>query len=142
MRELNGQQRRFCDEYIVDLNAYQAAIRAGYSKTTAKAKAYKWLEKVGFRDYIDGRLSEKDADLIATQDEVLKALTRVLRREEMETKVVGSESGPVLVKIPTRISDMNKAAELLAKGMGLLLERVELTEGVPVIELNFAPKES
>ena len=41
MDKLNDRQRRFADEYLIDLNAERAAIRAGYSKRYARGNAYK-----------------------------------------------------------------------------------------------------
>lgn len=72
---LTEKQKRFCDEYLIDLNATQAAIRAGYSEKTARQTATENLSKPYIREYIDKRLAEKDAELIADQDEVLKYLT-------------------------------------------------------------------
>lgn len=50
--ELSPKQQRFCEEYVIDHNAVQAAIRAGYAKTTALAKSAQWLEKVGIKTEI------------------------------------------------------------------------------------------
>ena len=85
---LTEKQKRFCDEYLVDLNATQAAIRAGYSKKTAKQIAQQNLTKLDIQEYIKKRMAEKEDALIAKQDEVLQTLTRVLRRQEMDTVVV------------------------------------------------------
>lgn len=152
MAELTRQQKQFCDEYVVCQNAYQAALKAGYAQTTAKAKSSEWLEKVGHREYIAKKMAEKDAKLIARQDEVLETLTRILRRSEAETvvvmqkttrsyydgngkKVIETEETPLLVSVPTKISDVNKAAELLGKTYGLYTDRLDLTAD---IVLDFA----
>ena len=86
--KLTAKQQRFCDEYLIDLNATQAAIRAGYSKKTAKQIATENLSKPYLREYIDKRMAEKEAALIADQDEVMKYLTAVMRREKAEHVVV------------------------------------------------------
>jgi phage terminase small subunit len=52
MDELTPKIKRFCEEYIKDLNGTQAAIRAGYSKKTAKEKASQLLTKVNVQDYL------------------------------------------------------------------------------------------
>lgn len=52
MMKLTSKQQRFCDEYLVDLNATQAAIRAGYSKKTAKQIAQQNLTKLDIQEYI------------------------------------------------------------------------------------------
>ena len=142
MMKLTSKQQRFCDEYLVDLNATQAAIRAGYSKKTAKQIAQQNLTKLDIQEYIKKRMAEKEDALIAKQDEVLQTLTRVLRRQEMDTvvvtckerssgydengkKVIVEKEIPRVVQIPTRVNDLNKAAELLGKRYGLYTEKIE-----------------
>lgn len=139
---LTEKQKRFCDEYLVDLNATQAAIRAGYSEKTAKQIAQQNLTKLDIQEYIKKRMAEKEDALIAKQDEVLQTLTRVLRRQEMDTvvvtckerssrydengkKVIVEKEVPRVVQIPTRVNDLNKAAELLGKRYGLYTEKIE-----------------
>lgn len=139
---LTEKQKRFCDEYLVDLNGTQAAIRAGYSEKTAKQIAQQNLTKLDIQEYIKKRMAEKEDALIAKQDEVLQTLTRVLRRQEMDTVVVAckerssgyDENGkkvivekevPRVVQIPTRVNDLNKAAELLGRRYGLYTEKIE-----------------
>lgn len=139
---LTEKQKRFCDEYLVDLNGTQAAIRAGYSEKTAKQIARQNLTKLDIQEYIKKRMAEKEDALIAKQDEVLQTLTRVLRRQEMDTvvvtckerssrydengkKVIVEKEVPRVVQIPTRVNDLNKAAELLGKRYGLYTEKIE-----------------
>lgn len=85
---LTAKQKRFCDEYLIDLNATQAAIRAGYSKRSARQIADKNMSKADIKAYIDARMAEKESQLIADQDEVLKYLTSVLRGESQSTEIV------------------------------------------------------
>lgn len=143
--KMTAKQMRFCDEYLIDLNATQAAIRAGYSEKTATVIGSENLTKPYIREYIDKRLAEKEEALVAKQDEVMKYLTAVMRREEKEnvvvtlskevTKYVPDEKGtmrkqtikeeiPKIIEIPSRLSDSNKAAELLGKAYGIYSERV------------------
>ena len=147
MANMTVKQQRFCDEYLIDLNATQAAIRAGYSKKTAGVIANENLKKPYISEYIEKRLKEKEAALIADQDEVLKYLSSVMRREMKESVVVTlqnktekwvkdeetgklkkqtiTEESPAVVEIPARLSDANKAAELLGKAYGIYTDRVE-----------------
>lgn len=145
-KKLTAKQQRFCDEYLIDLNATQAAIRAGYSKKTAGVIATENLQKPNIRDYIDKRMKEKEAALVADQDEVMRYLSAVMRREMTESVVVTlskeetkyvpdsnetmrkqtkKEEIPQVVEIPARLSDANKAAELLGKAYGIYTDRVE-----------------
>ena len=127
---LTEKQKRFCDEYLIDLNATQAAIRAGYSEKTARQTATENLSKPYIREYIDKRLAEKEAQLIADQDEVLKYLTSVLRGESQSTEIVvegigdGCSEARTIEKKPSE-KDRLKAAELLGKRYGLYTEKIE-----------------
>ena len=144
---LTAKQQRFCDEYLIDLNATQAAIRAGYSKKTARVIGQENLTKPAIKEYIEKRMAEKEKALIADQDEVMKYLTSVMRREMKEFVVVTlqhktekwvkdedtgklkkqtvTEESPAVVDIPARLSDANKAAELLGKAYALFTDKLE-----------------
>lgn len=130
MAKLTAKQQRFCDEYLIDLNATQAAIRAGYSSKCAKQIAQKNMTKVDLREYIDNRLAEKEKALIADQDEVLKYLTSVMRGESVSTEIVvegtgdGCSEARKMEKEPSE-KERLKAAELLGKRYGLYTEKVE-----------------
>lgn len=130
MAKLTAKQQRFCDEYLIDLNATQAAIRAGYSKKTANRIGTENLSKLVIREYIENRMAEKEAALIADQDEVLKYLTSVLRGQSKSTEIVieglgdGSTKARKMEKEPSE-KDKLKAAELLGKRYGLYTEKVE-----------------
>lgn len=154
MGKLTAKQQRFCDEYLIDLNATQAAIRSGYSEKTARAIGAENLTKPYIKEYIEKRMAEKEAALIASQDEVLKYLSSVMRREKKESVVVTlqnkvekwvkdedtgklkkqtvTEEKPAVVEIPAKLSDSNKAAELLGRAYGLYKEKVEAEVVLPV----------
>ena len=146
MAALTAKQQRFCDEYLIDLNATQAAIRAGYSKKTARVIGQENLTKPAIKEYIEKRMAEKEKALIADQDEVMKYLTSVMRRELSEHVVITvveenssfepDDEGkmrkrskrtekPEIVEIPARLADANKAAELLGKAYALFTDKLE-----------------
>lgn len=143
---LTDKQQRFCDEYLIDLNGTQAAIRAGYSKKTARQMAAENLSKPDIKEYIEKRMAEKEEALIAKQDEVMRYLTSVMRREMSEHVVVTlveekssfepDENGkmrkrmertekPEIVEIPAKLSDANKAAELLGRAYAMFTEKLD-----------------
>jgi len=130
---LTAKQQRFCDEYLIDLKATQAAIRAGYSKKTAGVIGVENLKKPSIKDYIDKRMAEKEAELIADQDEVLKYLTAVLRGESKASVLARDEMGAdrVMVKNPDE-KERLKAAELLGKRYSLFKDNVKL-DVTPVV---------
>lgn len=137
MAILTAKQQRFCDEYLIDLNATQAAIRAGYSKKTARQIATDNLSKVYIKEYIEARMAEKEAKLIADQDEVLKYLTAVLRGESLSTELVvegtgdGCSEARTIQKEPSE-KDKLKAAELLGKRYGIYTDKIQADIAIPV----------
>ena len=74
MAKLTAKQQRFCDEYLIDLNATQAAIRAGYSKKRASEQAYQLLHKTTVQEHIAKRQRDRVERTEITQDAVLKEL--------------------------------------------------------------------
>lgn len=125
-KKLTAKQKRFCDEYLIDLNATQAAIRAGYSEKTAKQIGQQNLTKVDIKKYIEKRMAEKEAELIADQDEVLKYLTTVMRGKSKASVLARCEDGSeqVIEKRPDE-KERLKAAELLGKVHMLFTEKVQ-----------------
>lgn len=124
---MNERQKRFCDEYLVCLNATQAAIKAGYSEKYAGQNADKLLKNTKIKDYIDARLNEKERSLIASQDDILQALTRILHGDEKGTALVGVGMGAQEVsQVPPTNSEKIRAAEILGKYHKLFTDRQEI----------------
>lgn len=129
--KLTAKQERFIVEYLIDLNATQAAIRAGYSKKTAKDIGAENLAKPNIRARIDELMEKLAAERIADANEVLTYLTAVLREEVKEEVIVVESLGagissPSVVKKAVSVKDRNKAAELLGKRYGMFTDRVSL----------------
>lgn len=150
---MTEKQKLFCEEYLIDLNATQAALRAGYSEKTAYSIGNENLKKPEIQEYIQKRLKEKEDALIAKQDEVLKTLTAVMRREKLETVVVTCKARkshyddkgkkvtdeaelPICVEIPTKVSDVNKAAEMLGKYYALFTDKTQIESDGPVVIID------
>lgn len=74
---LTPKQKRFCDEYLIDLNATQAAIRAGYSPKTAEQTASRLLRNVKVQEYIAKRQKELSRSTEITQERVIKELALI-----------------------------------------------------------------
>lgn len=157
MERLTPKQKMFCEEYLVDLNATKAAIRAGYSPKSARQAGTENLSKPSIRAYIEKRVAEKESELIAKQDELMRYLTAVMRREYKESVVVTltketstytpdaqgkmrketvKEQTTEIVEIPARLSDANKAAEMLARIYGLFKDNmlIESEERVVIVD--------
>ena len=126
--KMTAKQMRFCDEYLIDLNATQAAIRAGYSENYANTNASKLLQITTIKDFIKKRMAEKEDSLIADQNEVLKYLTSVLRGESQSSVLAkGSFGIESVIEKPPDESQRLRAAELLGKRYGLYKETVDQT---------------
>jgi phage terminase small subunit len=100
---LTIKQQRFVDEYLKDLNATQAAIRAGYSKKTADQQASRLLTNVKVREYLAERQDDRSKRTEITQDMVLRELAKigfsdirkVVRWGETQVRMVdGEDDGP------------------------------------------------
>ena len=130
MAKMSAKQQRFCDEYLISLNATQAAIKAGYTEKYAHTNANKLLQNTTIKAFIEARMAEKESELIADQDEVLKYLTSVLRGNSQSEIVVvegvgdGCSEARAMQKAPDE-KERLKAAELLGKRYGLYTEKVE-----------------
>ncbi len=75
--ELTAQQKRFVDEYLIDLNARQAAIRSGYSERTATGQASRLLTIVNVRKAVDIAMKRRVKRTEITQDRVLEELAKI-----------------------------------------------------------------
>lgn len=75
--KLTAKQQRFCDEYLIDLNATQAAIRAGYSPRTAEQAASRLLTIVKVSDEIAREMAERSKRTGINQDRVVKELAKL-----------------------------------------------------------------
>lgn len=127
MTKMTLKQQRFADEYIITGNATQAAIKAGYSKKTARAIANENLIKPYIKEYIDERLAKLESEKIATQEEVLQYLTSVMRGEKTEPLLVldGEGTQKVIEAVPN-VQSRTRAAELLGKRYGTFTDRVDI----------------
>ena len=134
MNTLTPRQQKFCDEYLISGNATEAAIKAGYSRKTAKQTGSENLSKPDLRAYIDEQLAKIHSAKIADAEEVMKYLTSVMRGEHTEQvlKLVG-EGVQTVTDIDVSSKERLKAAELIGKRYCLFTEKVVLEGAVPVI---------
>ena len=134
---LTDKQKAFCDYYLETLNATEAAIKAGYSKKTARKIGSENLTKPDIKNYIDKRLKELEDARIAKVDEVMKFLTSSLRGE-VEEEVVSTmstmegETKPVIIKKQISARDRIKAAELIGRRYQLFTDKVNVDANIGV----------
>lgn len=120
-QKLTKKERIFADEYVKTTNGTQSAITAGYSEKTARSKGSQLLTKVNVRQYISAIMDERSKSTIATADEVLEYLTRVVRGEEKDA-----------FGLDVSVADKTKAAELLGKRHMLFTDKVKLSAEVEI----------
>lgn len=124
---MNARQRRFCDEYLIDCNAKQAAIRAGYSEKTAYAIGNENLNKPELKKYIDEQLETMHNQKTADAQEVMEYLSSVMRGEQTEqTLQLAGDGMQCITDIEVGAKVRVKAAELLAKRYGILKDGLNI----------------
>ena len=138
-QKLTPKQARFVAEYLVDLNATQAAIRAGYSRKTADSIGLQLLRKTQVASAIQKAQEDRARRVEITQDEIIRDIMEVRDRcmqrapvVDMKGRQVQDEEGNNLWAFNSR--DALKALELLGKHKGMFADRskVELEGGLDV----------
>jgi phage terminase small subunit len=135
---LNPKQQAFCREYLIDLNATQAAIRAGYSQKTANTKGAQLLAIVDIKERIQADLEKLTNERVAKAQEVMEYLTSVMRGQS-ESQIVVVEGTGEGCSQARRISknpderEKLKAAELLGKRWSLFQDNLKIEGGIPII---------
>ena len=150
-QKLTEQQKKFVQELFKNNhNAKRAAIAAGYSEKTAEVQASRLLRNVKVLEYKEKLSQNLEKSSIATIEEILEYYTRVMRRQETESVVVtikervtgtvtNPDTGkkerrtveketPKVIEIPSKLSDANKAAEMLGKNYGIWTDKLKLDE--------------
>lgn len=131
---MTNKQKRFADEYLIDCNATQAAIRAGYSEKTARQIGQENLSKPDIKKYIDEQLEKMQSDSVASAEEVMQYLTSVVRGQSTSSvlSLCGDGCQEVIEKAPDE-KERLKAAELLGKRYGIFTDKMNFTGAVPII---------
>ncbi|ATW45515.1 terminase small subunit [Glaesserella parasuis] len=152
--KLTDKQQRFVEEYLIDLNATQAAIRAGYSADTARQIGAENLSKLVIQEAIQEAQNKRAERVNVTQDDVLKGLLEIISMSTGKQKITETELSKVdgsivpmdVEKVCFEPHAANKALELLGKHLGMFKDKVDVTNSdgslrPTVIEL-VAPNEN
>lgn len=133
---LTAKQQRFVAEYLIDLNATQAAIRAGYSAKTAEVIGYENLSKPQIAEAVQVAIKARSERTEITQDYVLKTIYETVERCKQAKPVLMRNGEPVMVETPDGetapayafdSTAVLKGAELLGKHLKMFADKVELT---------------
>ena len=122
---ITSKQKCFVEQYLVDLNGTQAAIRAGYSPRTARIHAAKLLTKPNIQGTIQKAQQERSKRTELTQDWVLLNLKAVVERCMQAEPILGREGKPT-GEYRFDSAGANRALELLGKHLGLFEERLRI----------------
>ena len=139
---MTAKQKRFCNEYLIDCNATQAAIRAGYSAKTAYSVGQRMLKNVEVKKYIDEQFEKLKNDNIADTQEIMEYLTSVMRGEQKEQVPLMYYDKQILEEKSASIKERLKAAELLGKRYSLFTEKMELETTASVKIMDDIPCET
>lgn len=146
MAKLTAKQQRFCDEYLIDLNATQAAIRAGYSPKTAEQTASRLLTIVKVSDEIAREMAERSKRTGINQDRVVQELAKLafvniadvvdLDSATVKETATGEDLACIQsVKIKPsefgtereiKLYDKKASLELLGKHLGVFKDKLEV----------------
>lgn len=120
MADLTEKQKRFADYYIECGNGAEAARKAGYKGNNHDRIASENLRKLEIKSYIDEKMNKKDNERIASQDEVLKYFTSLMRGEETD-EIVAMNPGIGFDRTEQRVDSKTRlaAAKELAKRYGI-----------------------
>lgn len=156
MAKLTDKQRRFVDEYLIDLNATQAAIRTGYSAKTAEQQGSRLLSNVKVQQAVSEKMAERSKRTGINQDRVVLELARIafvkmtdvvdeegqIRNdatdddlaciESIKYKSSTMDSGES-VEREVKIGSKLKALELLGKHLGMWNDKLDVNVSLPVV---------
>lgn len=138
---MTEKQKRFADEYLIDLNAtraYKAVYRAAKSDESAAAAGGRLIKRKDIQDYIKEQSEKLHDDKTADVKEVMEYLTAVLRGESESEVVmtVGTGDGcSEIMKVKKNPDEKEKlkAAELIGKRYGMFTERTEISGGATIV---------
>ena len=157
---MTEKQKRFCDEYLIDLNATQAAIRAGYSPDSAGDIGSENLKKPDIRARIDKAIAEQSKRTGVNADRVVRELAKIAFvnapdavnlndatiRDDADPNDTAAIASVKVKTIPTqdgfgiereiRFADKTRALELLGKHLGMFTDKVAIdtTAAVQIID--------
>jgi Phage terminase, small subunit len=143
--KLTDKQKRFVNEYLIDLNATQAAIRAGYSVKTADVIGLQLLRKTTVQEALQRRQRDREVRTEITQDKIVNALAKIAFSDPRKVMTWGpngvvlkdsasltdddaamvAEVAETNTGLRLKTNDRMKALELLGKHLGMFTDKVE-----------------
>ena len=136
MDKITPKQQRFVAEYLVDLNATQAAIRAGYSEKTAQPQSARLLSKVMVKKAVAAAQAERSERTEITQDYVLTSIMETMERCKQAEPVkyqngdqvyVATPAGDIVPAYKFDAGAVLRGAELLGKHLAMFTDKQNVT---------------
>lgn len=136
-RKLTVKQKKFCDYYISSGNATESAIKAGYSKRTAKETGYENLTKPHIQEAIQTHTIKDEEHRMLKAEERQKWLSDVLDGKIKEKRTIKLENGEMaVIEEEPSLDTIYKAHELLNKMQGQYLQRVDIQGEIKTDKMN------
>jgi phage terminase small subunit len=157
MAKLTDKQQKFVEEYLIDLNATQAAIRAGYSVNTANEQGARLLVNVSISNAIAKAMAERSRRTGISADRIVNELAKIAfvnpadiinfdeatvkdsaTRDDTATissvkvKTIPTEDGNITER-EIKMYDKTKALELLGKHLGMFTDKFKVEGAIPVV---------
>ena len=153
---MTDKQKRFVEEYLIDLNATQAAIRAGYSPKTANEQGNRLLTNVSVQTELNKQMAKRSKRTGVTQDRVVRELAKIafldmtqvvdsygrIRDdaapedraciESIKYKSSSSDQGES-VEREVKVASKLKALELIGKHLGMYRDKLNIEGVVPIV---------
>lgn len=164
MAKLTAKQKKFVEEYLIDLNATQAAIRAGYSPNTAQEQSSRLLSNVMVKNEIDKAMAERSRRTGINQDRVLRELAKiafvnpndVINFRDATVKMTSEENLAAIASIKVKempgeygnaterevkLYDKLRALDLLGRHLGMFKDKIEINGDMGVKIVDDIPDE-
>ena len=148
MPELTDKQKAFVQEYLIDLNATQAAIRTGYSAGTASEQGYQLLHKTSVKAAVDAAKEERAKRVEITSDYVLATIQDTVERCRQMRPVLDKSGNPVMCETedgqmaPAYVFDAGnvlRGTEQLGKHLKMFTDKQEVDTN---FNLTISPKDA
>lgn len=148
---LSAKQARFVEEYLLDLNATQAAIRAGYSERTARQQGARLLTNVDIATAIEAGQKERSSRVEASQDYVLRSVIEVMERCKQASPVLDRSGNPVMVETADgelapaftfNAMGVLKGAEMIGKHLGMFKDGATAPYEAPPLNITISVREA
>lgn len=157
MAKMTNKQQRFVEEYLIDLNATQAAIRAGYSVKTANEQGAQNLAKLSIQEAIAQEMAERSKRTGVNQDRVVLELAKIafvnpknlINSKDASIKADATDDDLACIqsiKVKTmygdkgtsverevKLYDKQRALEQLGKHLGMWNDKIDVNVAVPVV---------